>query len=86
MVWLYISQIFSLFLTLIRLGRMSEADRYLEILIFRQQLGILQRKQNKPIKPNRAEKLTLAVLAASLKKQTKRPISQFRPLIRIFQP
>jgi len=86
MVWFFISQIFSMLLTLLRLGRASDADKDLEILILRQQLGILQRKQNKPIKPNRAEKLTLAVLAASLKKQTNRPVKQFKSLIRIFQP
>ncbi|MCP4363604.1 MAG: transposase [Chloroflexi bacterium] len=86
MIWFLISQCFALILTLFRLGRTSEADKDLEILILRQQLGILERKQDKPIKPNRAEKLTLAVLAASLKKQTKRPVKQFKQLIRIFQP
>ncbi|HEX9924037.1 MAG TPA: hypothetical protein VGD99_15380, partial [Anaerolineae bacterium] len=30
--------------------------------------------------------LTLAVLSANLKKQTNRPVKQFRSLIRIFQP
>ncbi len=70
MIWFLVSQIFSMILTLLRLGRTSEADKDLEILILRQQLGILQRKQDKSIKPNRAEKLTLAVLAASLKRKT----------------
>ena len=41
---------------------------------------------NAPIQPSRAEKLTLAVLAASLKKQTNKPIKQFKSLIRLFQP
>ena len=86
MAWFILSQIFSTLLTLFRLGRTSEADKDLEILILRQQLGILQRHLDKPIKPNRAEKLTLAVLAANLKKQTHRPVKQFRSLIRIFQP
>ena len=86
MIWFLISQLFTLMLTLFRLARTSEADKDLEILILRQQLGILQRQQNKPIKPNRAEKLTLAVLAAGLKKQTNRPINTFKRFIRIFQP
>lgn len=77
---------FSTLLTLFRLGRTSEADKELEILILRQQLGILQRHLDKPIKPNQAEKLTLAVLSANFKKQTNRPVKQFRCLIRIFQP
>jgi len=86
MIWFLILQFFSMMLTLLRLGRASETDKDLEILILRQQLGILQRKQDKPIKPNRAEKLTLAVLSAKLKRQSNRPIKQFRSLIRIFQP
>ena len=86
MAWFILSQIFSTILTLFRLGRTSGRDKDLEILVLRQQLGILQRQIDKPIKPNRAEKLTLAVLSANLKKQTNRPVKQFRSLIRIFQP
>lgn len=86
MIWFIVSQLFAMILTLLRLGRTSETDKDLEILILRKQLGILQRKQDKPIKPNRAEKLTLAVLATSLRRQTKRPIKQFKSLIRLFQP
>ncbi len=86
MIWFLVSQLFSMMLTLFRLRLTSETDKDLEILILRQQLGILQRKQDKPIKPNRAEKLTLAVLSANLKKRTNRPVKQFRSLIRIFQP
>ena len=86
MVWFLVLQLFSIILSLFRLRLTSETDKDLEILILRQQLGILQRQQDKPIKPNRAEKLTLAVLSANLKKQTKRPVKQFRSLIRIFQP
>ena len=86
MAWFILSQIFSTLLTLFRLGRTADKDKDLEILILRQQLGILQRHLDKPIIPNRAEKLTLAVLSANLKKQTNRPVKQFRSLIRIFQP
>lgn len=86
MAWFILSKIFSTVLTLFRLGHTSEADKDLEILILRQQLSILQRQIDKPIKPNRTEKPTLAVLSANLKKQTKRPAKQFRSLIRIFQP
>jgi len=86
MIWYLISQIYSTFLTTLRLGRTSEADKDLEILILRQQLSILQRRQQEPIKLNRAEKLTLAVLSANLKKQSNRPVKQFKSLIRLFQP
>lgn len=50
MAWFILSQIFSTLLTLFRLGRTSEADKELEILILRQQLGILKRHLDKPIK------------------------------------
>ena len=86
MAWFILSQMFSTLLTLLRLGSTSDKDKDLEILILRQQLNILQRQLDKPIKLNRAEKLTLAVLSATLKKQSNRPIKQFRSLIRIFQP
>jgi hypothetical protein len=45
---------------------MSEQEKDLEILILRQQLAILQRKQEKPVKTNRAEKMMLAILTAKL--------------------
>lgn len=86
MAWFILSQIFSTILTLLRLSCTSDKDKDLEILILRQQLGILQRQIYKPIKPNRAEKLSLAVLTANLKQQTMQPVKQFRSLIRIFQP
>lgn len=86
MIWFLVSQLFTLMLTLIRLARTAEADKDLEILILRQQLGIMQRRRDKPVKPNRVEKLTLAVLTASLLKQTNQPASKFKQFIRIFQP
>lgn len=79
-----LAQMFSIRLMLLRLGRTSDKEKDLEILILRQQLNILQRQLDKPITPNRAEKLTLAVLSANLKKQSNRPVKQFRSLIRIF--
>jgi hypothetical protein len=86
MAWFILSQIYSTIVTLLRLGFTSDKDKDLEILILRQQLNILQRQIDKPIKPNRAEKLTLAVLSANLKNQTNRPVKQFQNLIRVFQP
>jgi hypothetical protein len=60
MAWFILSQIYSTIVTLLRLGFTSDKDKDLEILILRQQLNILQRQIDKPIKPNRAEKLTLS--------------------------
>ncbi len=86
MIWFLVSQIFSTLISLIQIGRMSESDKDLEIMVLRYQLGIAERKMQKPLKANRAERMTLAVLAARLKQQTNRPASQFRQLIRLVQP
>ena len=86
MVWFLVAQIFSTLISLFQIGRMAESDKDLEIMVLRYQLGIAERKLQKPVRANRAERMTLAVLAAKLKKQTKRPASQFRQLIRLVQP
>jgi putative transposase len=84
--WSILAQLFSTLISMVRLGRMSDSETYLEILILRHQLDILERKQKRTIQPNRAEKLILAVLTARLKEATNRPASQLRDVIRIFQP
>jgi len=71
---------------MVRLGRMTDSEKDLEILILRHQLDILERKQKRKIKPNQAEKLFLAVLTARLKKATNRPAGRLRDVLRIFQP
>jgi transposase InsO family protein len=81
MVWFLVAQIFSTLISLFQIGRMAESEKDLEIMVLRYQLGIAERKLQKPVRANRAERMTLAVLAAKLKKQTKRPASQFRQLI-----
>jgi len=81
-----LSKIFSVLKTIVSLSRLSEQDKDLEIVVLRQQLAILQRKQDKPIRPNRAEKMTLAILTTKLKDVTQRPARQLRDIIRIFQP
>jgi hypothetical protein len=71
---------------IVSVGRLSEKDKDLEIIILRQQLAILLRKQDQTIRPNQAEKMTLAVLATKLKAITELPTSQQQDIIRIFQP
>ena len=70
--WFILAQTFSILITIVRIGRLSEQEKDLEILVLRQQLAILQRKQEKPVKPNRAEKMMLAVLTTKLKVVTQR--------------
>jgi hypothetical protein len=85
MIWFLVAQIFSALIFLIQIGRMTESDKDLEIMVLRYQLGIAERKLQKPVQANHAERMTLAVLAAKLKQQTKRPASQFRQMIRLVQ-
>jgi hypothetical protein len=70
MAWFLVAQIFSTLTSLIQIGRMSDTDKDLEIMVLRYQLGIAERKMQKPVRANRAERMTLAVLAGRLKKQT----------------
>ena len=86
MIWLAILHIFSIVLELIHIGRLSDKDKDLEIIILRHQLDVMTRLQTKPVKPNRAEKLTLAVLTKNLKQSTKRSTHQLRDIIRIVKP
>lgn len=67
MIWLALSNIFSTFLEFVHTGRLSDKDKDLEIMILRHQLDVMTCLQSKPVKPNRVEKLTLAVLTMKLK-------------------
>ena len=58
--WFILTNIFSALLSFISIGRLPDHEKDLEILILRKQLAILQRKYNKPIVPNRADKMILA--------------------------
>jgi hypothetical protein len=57
MFWSTLAHLFTVLLELICIRQVSVHNKDLEILILRHQLNILIRKQKKPIKPNRAEKL-----------------------------
>ena len=84
--WYIIKHIFATIFSFITIGRLSDQEKELEILVLRQQLTILQRKLNHPIRPNRVEKLTLAVLTAQLKRISQQSTNQLRTVIRIFRP
>jgi hypothetical protein len=53
MLWFLIRYIFSILLSLIRVSRLSENDKDLEIIILQHQHDIMVRPQKKPIRPNR---------------------------------
>lgn len=65
--WFILKHIFSTLLAIVNVRRLSDQEKDLEILVLRQQLSILQRKLNHPIKPSKIEKLTLAVLTTKFK-------------------
>ena len=56
MLWFLVRHIFSILLSLIRVSRLSENDKDLEIIILRHQLDVMVRKHHKPIRPNRADR------------------------------
>ncbi len=86
MVWFILGYLFTTLLDWISIGRLSSREKDLEILLLRQQLTILQHRLYKSIRPERVEKLTLAILAAKLKNITQRPTTQLGDIIRLFQP
>ena len=55
-------------------------------MILRHQLDVMTRLQAIPIKPNRAEKMTLALLTKKLKRSTNRSNHKLRDIIRIVKP
>ncbi len=86
MVWFIVTFIFSTILDIITISRQPTSEKDLEIIVLRQQISILHRKLNSPIRPSRVEKLTLSVVTMKLKKLTNHTTSQLRNVIRIFQP
>ena len=70
----------------LRIGRLSEQEKDLEILLLRQQLALVERKLNKPLRVSRIERLTLAVAATKFRSVTNRTIAQLDEIIRIFTP
>ena len=86
MIWFVVMHLFSTLLDLVRIGRLSEQEKDLKILLLCQQLGIAERKLHKPVRASRAERLTMAVLTAKLRSTGQHTIEQLRQIIRIFQP
>ena len=60
-------QVFSTLLELIQIGRLSDQEKDLEILVLRKQLAMMEQHLDKPVRLSRAERLTLAVIGTKLK-------------------
>ncbi len=86
MLWSALAHIFSLLLELLRIGRLSDHEKDIEILVLRYQLGIADRKLGLTIRPKPVERMTLAVLATRLKRETNRTANQLRTTLRLFSP
>ena len=84
--WFILKHIFSTIFSFITIGRLSDLEKDLEIMVLQQQLSILQRKLAHPIRPSRVEKMTLAVLTTKIKQISRRATDQLQDVIRIFQP
>jgi putative transposase len=84
--WFILAHLFSTLVTFVSIGRLSEREKDLEILLLRQQVSILLRNRDQTVRATPAEKLTLAVFTARLKGITNRSASQLREFIRLFQP
>ena len=86
MIWMILTQLYSTLLELLRLTRLSTDEKDIEILLLRQQLDVMVRKNNQVVRPSREEKWSLAVLAAALKKRGRLTTGQLGRVIRIFKP
>ena len=83
MLWFCVLQVISTLMEFIRLGRKSESEKDLEVLLLRRQLAIYERKQDRAPRLSRSEKLMLVVLASKLKTRTGRTIKAMGEVIRI---
>ena len=80
------AQAFSLLLDLIWVGRRTEHAKDVEILLLRQQLPILHRKQPHPPRLLRWEKRTLLVRASTLTALTTSARSRLSAVVLLFKP
>ena len=86
MLFLLLAQAFSLLLDIICVGHRAEHDKDVEILLLRQQLRILQRKQLRAPRLSRWEKLTLLVLANKLTGMTNSTRARLGQVVLLFKP
>ena len=86
MFWFIVAQIFSFVLDVVVLRGQSHREKDLEILLLRQQLRIVERKQVQRRGLSRWEKLSLAVLLAGFKTVSRGSAERLREVMRLFQP
>ena len=85
MFWFVVGQVFSFVLDVVVLQGQSDREKDLEILLLRQQLRIVERKQVQRRGLSRWEKLNLAVLLAWFKAVSCGSGERLREVMRLFQ-
>ncbi len=83
MIWYILAQLLTTLIDLLRITRLSTDEKDIEIAILRQQLDVMARQHDGVVRPERAEKWTIAVLAATLKKRGRLTTAQLGGVIRI---
>src|SRR3990170_1820860 len=86
MMFFLVAHVFSMLLDLIGLGRRTDHSKDLEILLLRQQLQILRRKQPHAPRISRWEKLTLVLLARNLTGLTTSARTHISHVVLLFTP
>ncbi len=86
MLFFLLAHVWSVLLDLMWLGRRSRQDNDLEILLLRQQLRILQRKQRHAPRISRCEKRTLVVLACNMTTMTTSARGRLGQVMLVFKP
>ena len=86
MIFLVLQHILSFLLDLLTMASGAERDKDLEILLLRQQLRILQRKQSHAPRISRWEKLVLVVLAGKLTALTNSTRTRLSQVVLLFKP
>src|SRR5881392_557741 len=86
MVWFVVGQVFTMLLDILALRGQSEREKDIEILLLRQQLRIIERKQSRLHRLSHWEKLSLAVLTTRFKAVTTGGRERLHQVIRIVQP
>src|SRR5262245_18522233 len=84
--WFVLAHLATFVIDLATARRRSDRDQTLEIVLLRQQLRLLQRHCPRPGRLARAEKLTLAVLIATLARLTAGPRHRLDRYLLLFKP
>jgi hypothetical protein len=84
--WFILAQLFSKLITLVSLGRLSEREKDLEILLLCPQSSIPPGNRFHLVRATQVERLTLTDFIARLKEIANRSVKELGEIIRLFQP